>query len=219
MSGTMRFFLFIIAPALALVLSCLGVETCQTNLMGWFLLVMGVGYMAGAIIYFWVRKGGISIQREEAGDRSFWLILPGFIMVFFGPPLEYLFLPELLPRNVWFQWFGLGLIGWGLLLRVWTRLAIKEMYSGHIAIQEGHRLVQNGPYQYIRHPGYAGFILMASGVSFAYSSLVGLLAIFVLLLPGLVYRMKVEENLLAEHFGVEYLKYAGKTKKVFPLIW
>ena len=219
MSGMMKFFLLIIAPALALVLSNLGLETSRMNLMGWFLFVMGVGYMAGGIIYFWFKKGDVSVIREETGDRSFWLILPGFIAAFFIPPLEFLFLPEFLPRTVLIEWVGLGLIFLGLLLRVWTRSAIKGMYSGHVEIQEGHLLVQTGPYRYIRHPGYAGFTLLALGVSVAYSSLVGLLAILVLLLPGLAYRMRVEENLLIEHFGEAYLKYMNDTKKILPFIW
>lgn len=219
MSGRMRIFLLTIAPALALILSSLGLETSRTNWMGWFLLVMGVGYMAGGIIYFWYRKGDVSILHEEAGDRSFWLILPGFITAFFGPPLEYLYLPETLPRQDWIEWGGLGLIGLGIILRFWTRLAIKGMYTGHVEIQEGHVLVQNGPYRFIRHPGYTGFLLMSLGVSVAYSSLVGLLAILVLMLPGLAYRMKVEEKLLSQHFGDEYLKYTENTKKMIPLIW
>jgi len=219
MSGRMRIFLLAIAPAMALILSCLGLETSRTNLMGWFLLVMGVAYMAGGIIYFWIRKGDIPIHHEEAGDRSFWLILPGFITVFFGPPIEYIFFPELLPRNDWMEWAGLGLVGLGVLLRLWTRSTIKGLYTGHVEIQEGHVLVQNGPYRYIRHPGYAGLFVMSLGVSVAYSSLVGLLAILVLVLPGIAYRIKVEENLLREHFGEAYIKYSEKTKKVLPYVW
>ena len=216
----MLIILIVVAPALALVLSCLGLETSKTNLMGWVLLVIGVGYMAGGIIYFWVKKGkNVVVIRKEAGDRSFWLILPGFLVVFFGSPLEYMFLPAVLSRSTWMQWLGLGLIFAGVALRIWTRKAIKGLYSGVVQVQQDHRLVQEGPYRYIRHPGYAGFLLMALGISLAYSSLIGLLAIFILFLPGLAYRMKVEEKLLKEHFGEEYLRYQGRTKKVLPGIW
>lgn len=219
MSSRMKLFLLIIAPALALLLSCLGLETSQMNLMGWFLFVMGVGYMAGGIIYFWLRQGKVDVVKEEAGDRSFWLILPGFIAAFFIPPLEFLFLPEILPRSNAIEWIGVGLIFIGLLLRFWTRSTIKGMYSGHIEIQSGHFLVQNGPYRYIRHPGYAGLSLMALGVPIAYSSLVGLILYLALLIPGLAYRMKVEENLLVEHFGETYLGYKENTKRMIPFIW
>jgi len=219
MGKGMLIFLIVVAPALALVLSCLGLETSKTNLIGWVLLVIGVGYMAGGIIYFWVKKGNVVVIRKEAGDRSFWLILPGFLVVFFGSPLEYMFLPAVLPRSTWMQWLGLGLIFAGMALRIWTRKAIKGLYSGVVQVQQDHRLVQEGPYRYIRHPGYAGLFLMTLGVSIAYSSLIGLLAIPILMLPGLAYRMKVEEKLLKEYFGEEYLRYQGRTKKVLPGIW
>jgi len=53
----------------------------------------------------------------------------------------------------------------------------------------------------------------------SYSSLIGLIAVPVLLLPGLAYRMKVEERLLTEVFGDEYRSYARKSKKLIPGIW
>ena len=219
MGKGMLIFLIVVAPTLALVLSCLGLETSKTNLMGWVLLVIGVGYIAGGIIYYWVKKGQVVVVRKETGDRSFWLILPGFLMVFFGSPLEYLYILEVLPRSTWMQWLGIVLIAAGVALRIWTRRAIKGLYSGVVQVRQDHRLVQEGPYRFIRHPGYAGFFLMALGISVAYSSLIGLLAILILFLPGLAYRMKVEEKLLKEHFGEEYLRYQGRTKKVLPGIW
>lgn len=219
MGKGMLIFLIVVAPTLALVLSCLGLETSKTNLMGWVLLVIGVGYIAGGIIYYWVKKGQVVVVRKETGDRSFWLILPGFLMVFFGSPLEYLYILEVLPRSTWMQWLGIVLIAAGVALRIWTRRAIKGLYSGVVQVRQDHRLVQEGPYRFIRHPGYAGFFLMALGISVAYSSLIGLLAILILFLPGLAYRMKVEEILLIGHFGGEYLNYRGKTKKVIPWIW
>jgi len=219
MGKGMLIFLIVVAPTLALVLSCLGLETSKTNLMGWVLLVIGVGYIAGGIIYYWVKKGQVVVVRKETGDRSFWLILPGFLMVFFGSPLEYLYILEVLPRSTWMQWLGIVLIAAGVALRILTRWAIKGLYSGVVQVRQDHRLVQEGPYRFIRHPGYAGFFLMALGISVAYSSLIGLLAILILFLPGLAYRMKVEEILLIGHFGGEYLNYRGKTKKVIPWIW
>jgi len=60
---------------------------------------------------------------------------------------------------------------------------------------------------------------MTLGLAIGYSSLTGLIAIPVLLLPGLAYRMKVEERLLTEQFGDEYRVYAGKSKKLIPFVW
>ena len=42
---------------------------------------------------------------------------------------------------------------------------------------------------------------MALGLSIGFSSLLGVAAILVLMLPGLAYGMRVEEELLTEGFG------------------
>jgi protein-S-isoprenylcysteine O-methyltransferase Ste14 len=225
MSRLAVFFLMVAAPALSIFLALMGLETLHTNLLGWFLLAIGVAYPAGGVIYYFIRRepfwrstGGGEAAREEKGDRSFWLILPGFLAVFFAPPLEFMYLP-LLPHSVWMQVAGLVLLGLSLALRIWARLHIRGLYSGHVEVQAEHRLVQSGPYRFVRHPGYTGLVLMALCVALGYSSLIGLLAIPVLLLPGMAYRIRVEENLLENHFGEEYRQYALRTKRLLPGIW
>ncbi len=226
MSRTAIFFLLVLAPALALVLALLGLETLSANILGWLLLAIGVGYPAGAITNFWIHKepfwktkaGGDTLV-EEIGDKSFWLILPGFLTTFFVPPLEYIYLPAFLPRVGWMEIIGLALIIIGVALRLWTRISIKGHYSGHVQVTAEQQLVQSGPYRYIRHPGYAGYLFMALGICLGYSSLIGLAAIPIFMLPGFVYRMNLEERLLAESFGDEYRAYVHRTKCIFPGIW
>ncbi len=215
----MFYFLLLASPVLALILACLGIETLRSNLLGWFLALIGLGYMTGGVVYAWRSRKSMSAIREERGDRSFWLILPGFLVIFFGAPLEFLLGPKILPRGIGMQLAGIGLIVAAVVLRIWVRLAIRGLYSGHVQIQADHRLVQEGPYRYVRHPGYSGFMLMGLGIAVGYSSLIGLGAVPVLLVPGLYYRMKVEENLLEQQFGDEYRQYASQTGRVIPKIW
>jgi protein-S-isoprenylcysteine O-methyltransferase Ste14 len=225
MSRLAVFFLKVVAPALGICLALLGLETLGTNLLGWFLFLFGIAYPAGGVIYyfirhapFWKSAAGEAI-REEKGDRSFWLILPGFLVVFFAPPVEWMASRAVLPRTDWIQVVGLVLTLIALALLVWARSQLRGLYSGHVEVQFGHRLVVSGPYRYIRHPSYAGFLLLALGFALGYSSLIGLIAVPLLLLPGLAYRMGVEEKLLVEQFGKEYLTYKGRTWKLIPGIW
>ena len=226
MSRLVVFFLMIVAPALSICLALLGLETLGSNSLGWFLLVLGVAYPAGGVIYYFIRRepfwrsaSGKPAAAEEKGDRSFWLILPGFLAVFFAPPLEWFYLPAVLPRNPIMQIAGWALIASALLLRIWARVHIRGLYSGHVEVQEQHRLVRSGPYRFVRHPGYAGLLLLALGVAIGYASWIGLAAVPILILPALAYRMRVEEMLLTEQFGEEYRGYIRKTKKLIPGIW
>jgi len=211
---------------LAIYLAVLGVETIHTNPMGWFLLLVGVAYTAGVVIVYQIRKerfwdssaGGATTQ-EERGDRSYWLITAGMLAAFYLPPIEYLYFGVILPRTHWLAFSGLGLFILGVGLFIWARRSLRSNYSGHISVKSGQTLVQSGPYRVIRHPAYAGYLLMALGISLGYSSLGGLAAVLLLLLPGLVYRMNVEERLLTQHFAEAYLKYVRTTRRLIPGIW
>jgi protein-S-isoprenylcysteine O-methyltransferase Ste14 len=60
---------------------------------------------------------------------------------------------------------------------------------------------------------------MTLGVVLGYSSVIGMAGIVLFLLPGLAYRMNVEERLLAEQFGEEYSDYVRRSKRLIPGIW
>jgi protein-S-isoprenylcysteine O-methyltransferase Ste14 len=215
---SIRVFLLVFGNALALLLALLALETTPTNFLGWFLLAISIAYGAGGVIYLWRTHDAEDTTRAESGSRSFWWIMPGFVAIFFAPPLEFLFLP-ILPHTLWLEITGLIFILLGLLVRVWTRLTIGRMYSGYLRVKIGHILITDGPYRVVRHPGYAGFVLMALGLAIGYCSVIGLVSIPLLLLPGLAYRMHIEERLLAEQFGEEYIDYVRRSKRLIPGIW
>lgn len=220
------FFLLVITPLLAVFLALLGVETIPTNPLGWFLMLVGIVYAAGMIIAytfkqnrFWEVVGNRDALDEERGDRSFWFITLGMVVVLFVSPLEFLFVPAFLPRNHGLSSSGVGLVVIGVILFTWARVVLKREYSGHLKVRSGHQLVQAGPYAVIRHPAYAGYLFMSLGVSLGYSSIVGLVSILVILLPSLVYRIHVEEKLLGDYFGEEYYQYAKTVKRLIPWVW
>jgi protein-S-isoprenylcysteine O-methyltransferase Ste14 len=215
----MVFFLIVIAPVLALCLAYLGFATLSANSLGYFLLLMGLSYVVGGPLYAWKWKARPPARKEERGDRSFWLVQPGFIIAIYGAPLEWLFLPDTLPRTLGMQIAGWLLLSAAIGLLVWARKALAGKFSGHVQIQPDHSLVQSGPYRLVRHPGYLGYLLLVLGLAAGYSSLVSLGAAILLLLPGLVYRIKVEERLLAAEFGEEYRLYTQKTQRLIPGIW
>lgn len=226
MSRFAVFFLVVITLGLAILLALLGAATIQSNLLGWFLLISGLVYFFGVIIVYWIRRRRFwrpqskgEIIKEENNDRSFWLIVIGMISAFYLPPIEYLFLPAILLRVEWMQATGLTLIVLGSAIFIWARRTLGKFYSGHVSVIEGQLLVQSGPYRFIRHPAYAGYILIALGLSLGYSSIAGLAAILFLLLPSVIYRIGVEDKLLAEHFGAQFNEYAVKVARLIPGIW
>jgi len=93
-------------------------------------------------------------------------------------------------------------------------------FSTFVRIQEdrGHQVESGGPYQYIRHPGYAGGILSALTLPLALGSLYALAPAFVGCV-GLILRTNLEDNQLKSELA-GYLDYAGKVRfRLLPGIW
>lgn len=230
MSRIAIFFLLIVSPILAVLLAYLGFQSLQSNLIGWFLFLTGSTYAVCFILipilrYQQIKNKIREIQRssnfkkEEKGDVSFWFITLGVSIVFFISPLEFLYFRLLPIRTTWLEFIGTGLILSGIFLFFWARLTLGAYYSGHIHIKEEQELVQKGPYQIIRHPAYAGYLLMALGIVMGYSSLTGMGAILFIMLPAIIYRIRVEDRFLAEYFCEEFKAYSKKRKRLLPGIW
>ena len=112
-----------------------------------------------------------------------------------------------------------GLVLLGSILFIWARRTLGRHYSGHVSLKKEQELVQSGPYRIIRHPAYAGYLFMALGLALGFSSLSGLVSTLLILLPATVYRIRVEDRLLAEHFGAQFEEYARKKERLLPGVW
>jgi protein-S-isoprenylcysteine O-methyltransferase len=214
-----RISLIIAAYLLIIAMAYLGFATYQHNLTGWFLIITAFAYAVGGPFLLRSTLKTEQIIRHENQDRSFWLVVPGFIVVFFASPFECLLSRNTLSHSTWTQIVGLVLLLNCLLLFSWARFTLGNFYSGRVRVTTDHVLIQRGPYRFIRHPAYASYIIMSFGIAIGYSSLVGLLAIPLLMLPALIYRISIEEKLLSLEFGEQFFQYAHRTKRLLPYIW
>lgn len=216
-----RILLITNAYLLVCVLGYLGFVTRQHNIIGWFLLFVAALYALTGPYLLWSNLRKEPIKYQEYHDRSFWAIIPGFLVVFYSAPLEFIYLPKisLASYNAWTQITSLVFITTSIVLFVWARITLKDFYSGRIRVKAEHTLVQKGPYHFVRHPAYAAYILFCSGIVIGYISMIGFFGIIFLLIPGFVYRINVEEQLLGNEFGERYLSYSSHTKRLIPFIW
>lgn len=201
----------------------LGWMVLPRNFLGAFQMFTGLGYIIGGC--FFLAFGRARSRAPGApgvdprSDRSLLLMVPAALLFLLAVPLEYLFLPGLLPRSPVMQWIGLGIILLGMLLRIWVRLSLKAAYQGNLQVQTEQRLVIEGPYRLLRHPGYLGFVLLGLGLAVGFSSLSGLLGL-ALLIFSLAYRIRIEESMLIQVFGWEYAAYTARTRfRMIPGIW
>jgi protein-S-isoprenylcysteine O-methyltransferase Ste14 len=83
------------------------------------------------------------------------------------------------------------------------------------AAQRSSRLATSGSYWHIRHPQYAGFVLIMFGFLLQWPTLVTL-AMFPVLVTMYVLLALREENESEAEFGREWLAYADRTPRFFP---
>jgi protein-S-isoprenylcysteine O-methyltransferase Ste14 len=123
------------------------------------------------------------------------------------------------PLPLWLRLAGglLFLVGYALVL--WAMYANK-FFSQVVRIQKerGHVAVTQGPYRFIRHPGYLGMTTSLLGAVFLLDSLYGLVG-FIVYLVLIVLRTALEDHTLqAELPG--YPEYASHTRfRLVPGLW
>lgn len=85
-------------------------------------------------------------------------------------------------------------------------------------IKEDHQLITHGVYRIVRNPIYLGVLIAVMGPPVYAPSLRGCL-VMSLLVPIVLFRVKMEEDMLSEHFGDEYEAYRKTTKKLIPFLY
>jgi protein-S-isoprenylcysteine O-methyltransferase Ste14 len=103
---------------------------------------------------------------------------------------------------------------------VWWCMSANRFLSSVVRVQtdRGHRVVQNGPYRYVRHPMYAGLIALIAGMALLLGSW---LALIPAALAGgmLIVRIALEERVLLD--GLDgYRDYTSRVRaRLLPGIW
>jgi len=94
---------------------------------------------------------------------------------------------------------------------VWLGSAWRVLYEA----QRSHTLATTGPYAYMRHPQYAGFIVIMFGFLLQWPTILTLLMFPVLVTMYVRLAGREEREVMAE-FGDEYQRYASVTPGFFP---
>ena len=107
----------------------------------------------------------------------------------------------------------------GVALRIWAIRHLGRFFTVDVGIQQGHQLVEDGPYRFVRHPSYSGSLLALVGVGFLTFNWLGLFLIVTCTLLAYALRIQVEEKAMLAQFGAQYTEYATRTKRLIPWIY
>ncbi|MFC5720663.1 methyltransferase family protein [Streptomyces gamaensis] len=117
------------------------------------------------------------------------------------------------------RWAGVGLVAAGLALRAWGMATLGRFYTRTLRTTGDQRVVREGPYRLVRHPGYCGSLLVWVGYALGLGNAIATVLTAGLLLGAYSWRIVAEERLLVAAFGEEYERYRRRTKRLVPYVY
>lgn len=118
-------------------------------------------------------------------------------------------------NKVWVKVIGASLVLLGITLFSWSAMHINNALLGEVK-PVLNNIVTTGPYQFIRHPVYLGITTSLIGLALSFDSLASLLLVFLLFLPSVIFRAKLEERVLKERFNKTWEQYTKTTGFLLP---
>jgi len=146
------------------------------------------------------------------------VLLVAAVLLFYRWPRVAVLNQRILPGTAAIGLAGLALTVAGVLFAITARVYLGTNWSGRPSIKEGHELILKGPYRLVRHPIYTGLLLAATGTAVAFGLVRCLLALPVVLL-GLWWKIRAEEQMLTETMSKQYSDYRRLVRSaIIPFI-
>ena len=179
----------------------------------------GFGVVWGVFALVWISKSrgtNETTSGEPFASRlvHLGLLAAGFVLIFAkGLPGV-----RLVPGSDALFFTGLAVAAAGVAFMIWARYHLGLYWSGAITLKEGHKLIRTGPYRFVRHPIYTGFVLAVAGSALSTGDLRGLVAI-ALVAGAYIRKIRLEERWLAQQFGEEYRQFQAEVNALVPFVW
>jgi protein-S-isoprenylcysteine O-methyltransferase Ste14 len=191
---------------------------------GWALIGVFAGCSGVITAWLWRHDKALLERRVRAGPGSEPDPVQNLIQALAGaaflgslvaPGLDYRLHGAPLPASAAIIDDALIALGFYIVLRTF---AANSFASSLIERMADQRLIDTGPYRFVRHPMYAGALLMFVAMPFALGSWWGLLVV-PLIVGALIWRLIAEERFLVEHLA-GYGAYRGRVRwRLAPGLW
>ena len=187
----------------------------------------------GGVIVCWFFFAGIFLLRKRPpkereakrdGRATFGIALQmcGYFLVWFHPP-HTRFLPPVDALSgmagIVFALFTISVAAASAWFMASAVRTLGKQWAVAARLVEGHKLITEGPYAYVRNPIYTGMLGMLIATGLAMEHWIATIVAVIIFFAGLVIRVRAEEKLLREAFGEEFDDYAGRVPAVVPGIY
>jgi protein-S-isoprenylcysteine O-methyltransferase len=117
------------------------------------------------------------------------------------------------------RFLGIAVFAAGLAIRWYSIVHLGRFFTVNVAIASDHRLIDTGPYRYVRHPSYTGALMAFLGLAMCLANWASLRLMMIPVLAVFLWRMHVEEAALLQAFGARYRDYKNRTKRLIPAVY
>jgi len=190
----------------------------------WTFLAVYFGWSLAITLYLMERdpkllqrrmRGGPAAEKDPNQKIIMIFTSLGFIGLLIFPALDHRFVWSRMPPYVALAGDLLVALGFLVILFVFKE---NTFSSATIELAPNQKVISTGPYAVVRHPMYAGALVLLLGIPIALGSSWGLL-VLVSMLPALIWRLLDEEKLLAGNL-TGYAEYQNKVRfRLIPLVW
>lgn len=188
-----------------------------------YTFVFTISFWFWIIFELWVFIRERGTPRDASRDRGSTVLVmlvltAGFALAFNLPEIA----PQFNIQNFFTLFFTLGifLIFAGILFRFWAIRTLGRFFRTRVMIQDEHRLITTGPYQYLRNPSYTAILIFLIGFGLGIGNWLSVVVLFAVGFIDYAWRIaRVEEPALTARFGKEYQDYKQKTWALIPFIW
>jgi len=107
----------------------------------------------------------------------------------------------------------------GLVVRWTAILSLGKSFSANVAIHVTQTVYRGGLYRWLRHPSYSGLLLIFAAIALHERNWLAAVVVMLPTTAALLYRIHVEEAVLREAFGTEYVEYSKTTWRLIPGVY
>jgi protein-S-isoprenylcysteine O-methyltransferase Ste14 len=161
-------------------------------------------------------------RLKDRGSHDWTLVLIGLVTLISLAVATYAAAQQVapLPGGRWWPVIaGLILIWIGFAVRIWSIVTLGRFFQLTVVVQADHKVVDRGPYRWLRHPSYLGIIVTNTGVGLAEGDWVSVAVMLFGTLAVFLVRIRVEERALLGKLGDQYATYASRTARLVPGVY
>lgn len=118
----------------------------------------------------------------------------------------------------WIGWLGTIIFAISGALIWKTQRDLGRNWTPSLTFRDGHYLITDGIYAYLRHPLYSAHLLWGIAQMLMLHNWIAGYAYLIVVIPRTMIRIQKEEKVMLAKFGDEYRSYQEKTGGIFPLL-